>query len=237
MDSVTYRNDDNGFAVIVLDYNGDPLTVVGPLGNVEEGEELELTGVFANHPKFGRQFKAAACSRSLPATASAIQRYLAGGVVKGIGPVTARAMVKKFGDSTLEILENDPEKLSEVEGVSLAKATAFSEEFKKVIGFRAVLTYFTKCNIPAVYGIRAWQKYGIKTLDLIDENPYILCGTKHRAALYKGGGNRKGKRNSAGQLQPPQCGHKIHIGPKIPFRAHLHSDGQACKRCKKLFGH
>ena len=185
MDSVTYRNDDNGFAVIVLDYNGDPLTVVGALGNVEEGEELELTGAFANHPKFGRQFKAAACSRSLPATASAIQRYLAGGVVKGIGPVTARAMVKKFGDKTLEILENDPERLAEVEGVSAAKAIAFGEEFRKVIGFRAVLTYFTKCNVPAVYGIRAWQKYGIKTLDLIDENPYILCGTSIELPFMK----------------------------------------------------
>ncbi len=177
VDSVTYRNDDNGFAVIVLDYNGDPLTVVGNLGSVEEGEELELTGVFSNHPKFGRQFKAAACSRSLPATASAIQRYLAGGVIKGIGPVTARAMVQKFGDSTLEVLENDPQRLSEVEGISAAKAAVYSEEFKKVIGFRAVLTYFTKCNIPALFGIRAWRKYGVKALDLIDENPYILCGT------------------------------------------------------------
>lgn len=177
VDSVTYRNDDNGFAVIVLDYMGDPLTVVGDLGNVEEGEELELTGVFSNHPKFGSQFKAAACTRSLPAAASAIQRYLAGGVIKGIGPVTARAMVKKFGDRTLEIMENEPERLAEADGVSLAKAMAFSEEFKKVIGFRAVLGYFTKCSIPAVYGIRAWRKYGIKTLDLIDENPYVLCST------------------------------------------------------------
>lgn len=85
VDSVTYRNDDNGFGVIVLDYGGDPLNVVGELGNVEEGEDLELTGSFTNHPKFGEQFKAEICIRSLPVEASAIQRYLAGGVVKGIG--------------------------------------------------------------------------------------------------------------------------------------------------------
>ena len=86
VDSVTYRNDDNGFGVVVLDYQGDPLNVVGELGNVEEGEDLELTGVFVRHPKFGDQFRADVCVRSLPAEASAIQRYLAGGVVKGIGP-------------------------------------------------------------------------------------------------------------------------------------------------------
>ena len=76
VDSVTYRNDDNGFAVIVLDYSGDPLTVVGELGNVEEGEELELTGSFSVHPKFGRQFRAQTCIRSLPVEAALIQRLL-----------------------------------------------------------------------------------------------------------------------------------------------------------------
>lgn len=177
VDSVTYRNDDNGFAVAVLDWNGSPLTVVGDLGNIEEGEELELTGVFGSHPKFGKQFRASTCVRSLPAEASAIQRYLAGGVVKGIGPITARNMVRLFGDETLDILENHPERLTEVEGISPVKAKSFSDEFKKVIGFRDVLSYFTRLSIPAVYGIRTWKKYGVKSLSLIDENPYILCSS------------------------------------------------------------
>ena len=175
VDSVTYRNEENGFAVITLDYNSEPLTVVGELGNVEEGEELELTGVFTNHPKFGNQFKAEYAIRSLPVEAASIQRYLAGGVVKGIGPVTARNLVKKFGDQTLDILETEPERLAEVDGITIAKATAFAAEFQKVIGFRAVLMYFTKCKIPAVYGIRLWNKYGSKALELVKDNPYLLC--------------------------------------------------------------
>ena len=120
VDSVTYRNDDNGFGVIVLDYNGEPLNVVGELGNVEEGEDLELTGAFIRHPKFGDQFRADVCIRTLPAEASAIQRYLAGGVVKGIGPVLAKRIVAQFGDETLEIMENDPDRLTEVEGITKA---------------------------------------------------------------------------------------------------------------------
>ena len=175
VDSVTYRNDDNGFAVVVLDWNSEPLTVVGELGNVEEGEELELTGEFSEHPKFGLQFRAKTCIRSLPETAASIQRYLAGGVIKGIGPVTARAIVKKFGDDSLRIIEECPQKLAEVEGITKAKATAFSEEFKKVVGFTNVLAYFVKCGIPSVYGVRTWKKYGDKALEMIDKNPYILC--------------------------------------------------------------
>lgn len=175
VDSVTYRNDDNGFAVIMLDIGGDLVTVVGELGNVEEGEDLEITGSFTTHPKFGDQFKAEACLRSLPVEVGAIQRYLAGGVIKGIGPVTARNIVKMFGEESFDIIENHPEKLLQVEGITKAKATVFNEEFKKVIGIRNVLDYFTKCRIPAVYGIRAWKKYSSKTLSLVDENPYILC--------------------------------------------------------------
>lgn len=176
VDSVTYRNDDNGFAVITLDLDGDPLTVVGELGNVEEGEELELTGEYSTHSKFGKQFKASFCLRSLPEEVSAIRRYLACGVVKGIGPVTAANIVKKFGERTFEVLQTSPEELATVEGVTLAKANSFCEEFQKVIGFREVLEYFNSCHIPALYGIRAWKKYEIKTVPFVKDNPYILCG-------------------------------------------------------------
>ena len=185
VDSVTYRNDDNGFGVVVLDYQGDPLNVVGELGNVEEGEDLELTGVFVRHPKFGDQFRADVCVRSLPAEASAIQRYLAGGVVKGIGPVMAKKLVACFGDKTLEIMENSPDRLTEVEGITPAKASSFAEEFKKVMGFRTLLMFFTKARIPALYGIRAWKKYAENALELIERNPNILCSVSIELPFLK----------------------------------------------------
>lgn len=174
---MTFRNDDNGFGVIILDFAGEPLTVVGELGNVEEGEDLELTGEFMTHPKFGEQFRADVCIRTLPAEASAIQRYLAGGVVKGIGPILAKKLVEKFGDKTLEIMEKEPSRLTEVEGITQSKAESYAEEFQKVIGFRELLGYFTEVRIPALYGIRAWKKYAENALSLIDKNPYILCSS------------------------------------------------------------
>ena len=148
---------------------------MGELGNIEEGEDLELTGCFTTHPKFGEQFKADVCIRSLPVEASAIQRYLAGGVVKGIGPVLAKKIVAKFGDKALEIMETEPRRLSEIDGITPQKAESFGEEFEKVIGFRTLLRYFTDCGVPALYGIRAWKKYAENALTLIDRNPYILC--------------------------------------------------------------
>lgn len=175
VDSVTYRNDDNGFAVIVLDFGGEPLTVVGELGNVEEGEELELTGEFMTHPKFGEQFRAQTCVRTLPVEASAIQRYLAGGVVKGIGPVLAKKLVEEFGDKTLEVMESEPEKLCRIDGITLKRAKEYSDGFKKVVGFRTLLAYFTEAKIPALYGIRAWKKYAENAITLVSKNPYILC--------------------------------------------------------------
>ena len=118
VDSVIYRSDDTGFAVIMLKSDGELYPVVGELGNVEEGEELVCTGRFVTHQKFGEQFKCELCERSLPKSASAIQRYLASGAIKGIGVITARAIVKKFGEKTLEVLETEPERLCEVAGSS-----------------------------------------------------------------------------------------------------------------------
>ena len=175
VDSVVYRNEENGFAVITLDFLGDPLTVVGELGNVEEGEELTLEGTYTYHPKFGRQFKAEYCERELPAEAADIQRYLASGVVKGIGPVIAKKMVAAFGDSTLEVIENEPERLLEIEGITKSKCRKITEAYKEVMGFRSLLIYFSKLGLSAVYGVRAWEKWKSSAMGYIESNPYIMC--------------------------------------------------------------
>ncbi|MBQ8883413.1 MAG: ATP-dependent RecD-like DNA helicase, partial [Oscillospiraceae bacterium] len=132
VDCVVYRNDDNGFAVLTLDVDNEPVTVVGEFGNVEEGEELKLTGEFVNHHKFGLQFKAHLCERALPKSTSAIKKYLSSGVIKGIGPVLARKIVKKFGEDTLEIFENDPDKLLEIDGISPKSLEKIMESYKHV---------------------------------------------------------------------------------------------------------
>ena len=175
VDCVVYRNDDNGFAVLTLDVDNEPVTVVGEFGNVEEGDELKLTGEFVNHHKFGLQFKAHLCERALPKSTSAIKKYLSSGVIKGIGPVLARKIVKKFGEDTLEIFENDPDKLLEIDGISPKSLDKIMESYKHVFGVRSLMIFLAKYEIPPTYGVRAWKKWGENAQEAIKKNPYLLC--------------------------------------------------------------
>lgn len=175
VDSVIYKNEANGFAVLSLDVGGEPVTVVGELGNVDEGEELRLTGEYINHQKFGSQFKAHLCERALPTSAAAIQRYLASGVIKGIGPVLAKKIVKHFGESTLDILEKEPERLTEVDGITPKKSLKIQVEFKNVFGIRMLMMELSKYAISPSFGVRAWKQWGTNALEMIKLNPYILC--------------------------------------------------------------
>ena len=111
VETVVYKNEETGFAVLELDRDGELVTVVGELATVGEGEVLVLQGSFRTHPSYGTQFKAVAAQQKLPATASAILRYLSSGAIKGIGPVLASRMVAQFGDDTLKVLEQEPERL------------------------------------------------------------------------------------------------------------------------------
>ncbi len=175
VDSVVYKNEANGFAVLTLDAGGEPVTVVGEIGNVDEGEELSLTGEYINHQKFGMQFKAHLCERTLPSSAAAIQKYLASGVIKGIGPVIAKKIVQQFGENTFDILENTPERLCDIDGLTKRKCIKISEEFKRVFGIRSLMMYLSKFAVSPSVGVRAWKKWGELSLGIISKNPYALC--------------------------------------------------------------
>lgn len=175
VDSVMFKNEDNGYIVLMLDCAGEPVTVVGELGDIDEGEELTLTGEYQSHPKFGMQFHAFLCERALPSTAAQIQKYLSSGVIGGIGAVLAKKIVKEFGDETLDVIENDPEKLVCIEGISIKKALEFSEEFKKVFAVKNLMSYLTKYEVSPTFGVRAWKRWSKNAVSIINENPYALC--------------------------------------------------------------
>lgn len=175
VDSIIYRNDDNGFAVLMLKWESELITVVGELGNVEEGEELVCTGHFVNHQKFGEQFKCEVCERSLPTSPSAIRRYLSSGVIGGIGAVLAKKIVDLFGEDTLRIIENEPERLAEIEGITKKKAQKISAEFKTTFAVRSLMIYLNSFDIPASAGIKAWKRWGDSAEAMIRSNPYVLC--------------------------------------------------------------
>lgn len=176
VESVTYCNPENGYVVLDLDVKGDYVTVVGELGNIEEGEELIVNGSYTKHIKYGMQFKALCCQRKMPATANAILKYLSSGALKGIGKTLAKRIVDEFGDKTLDIIENDPDQLSKVKGITPSKAEEIAMDFKRVFGMRALMIFLTQYNIPPSAAVSAWKKWGQYAVEIIRENPYVLCG-------------------------------------------------------------
>lgn len=178
VDSIVFKNEDTGFCVLMLNSDNDLITVVGEMGDVEEGEELVLTGEYTTHRKFGEQFKVSVFERSLPTTSAAIQRYLSSGAISGIGPILARRMVKMFGDKTLEVIENDPDQLLEIDGITKKKAEKMQKEFKTTFAVRSLLVYLSQFEIPTSYSIKAWKRWGDCAENIIKSNPYTLCGNE-----------------------------------------------------------
>lgn len=175
VESVIYKNDDNGYVVLELAIGDDFETVVGELGDVQPGEELTLTGKYITHTKYGHQFSAVAAERTLPTTAVAIRKYLSSGIIKGIGPAMAKRIVDKFGDNTLYIIETSPERLVEVKGISEAMQESISREFKNIFGIRAVMLELNKYGVSPTYCVNAWKRWGTDTISVIHKNPYLLC--------------------------------------------------------------
>lgn len=122
VEEVVYSNDINGYTVCDIRHEKDLITAVGYMPFINAGEILKVTGKWVTHPDYGEQFKVMMYEKKLPRTAEAIEKYLASGLVKGVGPATARKIVERFGEDTLDIIRSKPEKLSEIKGISLNKA-------------------------------------------------------------------------------------------------------------------
>ncbi|MFV0401647.1 MAG: ATP-dependent RecD-like DNA helicase [Oscillospiraceae bacterium] len=175
VENVVFSNEENGWTVLELDSEGELVTVVGTLPGMVPGEEVVFSGRYASHPTYGRQFKAEVCERTLPATAAAIRKYLSSGAIKGIGPRTAQNIVDYFGDETLTVIEKQPEKLSEIRGISPAKARAIHEEYTHIFGIRSVMLELSRHGIEAAAAIRVWKHWGLLSMDVIEKDPYQLC--------------------------------------------------------------
>ena len=168
IDSVIYKNEENGYTVLRLrDGNGESVTVVGCFPYAAPGESMIASGTWMNHSVHGRQFKAEFAQRLLPTSASAIYDYLAGGTVKGIGPATAALIVDRFGDKTLDVLETAPEKLAELKGVSLAKAKQMSKDFRRQAGVRRIMEFVCSFGIRPILAMRMYKFYGDDALELL----------------------------------------------------------------------
>ncbi len=175
VDSVIYKNEENGYTVLRLrDGNGDIVTVVGCFPYAAQGETMLLSGSWMTHAVHGRQFKTEFAQRLMPTDAPAIYEYLAGGSVKGIGPATASLIVNRFGTRSLDVIENEPEKLAEIRGISLAKAKQISGSFRQQAGMRRLMEFVCSFGLRPILAMRMYKFYGDDAQALLQANPYIL---------------------------------------------------------------
>ena len=173
--AVVYQNYDNGYAVLRLaGEDGQTVTVVGTIPMPSAGERLMVTGKWISHPSYGRQFEAEFLERLLPQTESEILSYLSSRIIKGIGPVTAARIVRRFGEQTLMVMERQPERLAEVTGISKEKARAIGEEFRLRVGMRQLMEFFAMHQLPAELAVRTYKLYGESAVELLYDDPYLL---------------------------------------------------------------
>ena len=176
VERVVYHNDKNQYTVLELAAGDGLVTVVGSFPFVSEGEELRVYGAWDVHPSFGEQFKATAFERARPASTAAMLKYLSSGAVKGIGPATARRIIQTFGAKALEVIENEPERLAQIKGITKEKALEISQELQRVYGIRELMAFLGAYGVRPEDAVLVWKEYGQGSISCIQEDPYCLCG-------------------------------------------------------------
>lgn len=173
--AVLFRNEENGYTVLRLDTETrGEVTAVGCMPGVNPGETLELQGTWARHPSYGEQFKAETVVWHMPMGAKAVFEYLASGVIKGVGAVTARRIVDRFGEDALHIIESSPESLTVLPGMTLKRARNIQEQFRQQMGMRLLLDFLAEHSIPLQAAMPLYRRLGDRALDAVRENPYLL---------------------------------------------------------------
>ena len=184
VESIVYRNDKNDYTVAEISCDGELFTVVGIMPMVAEGELVTLSGSWTYHREFGRQFAFTSYERCLPTEIEGIIQYLSGRTIKGVGPVTALKIVNKFGMDTFDVIENHPEWLTDIPGITRKKAAAISESFREQADFRGVMVFF-KDYMDTGDITKIYKRFGASAVGIVRDNPYILSGGKYGITFSK----------------------------------------------------
>ncbi len=177
IEKITYKNEQNGYTVCVVKSGRERVTVVGILPFLSEGENAKFIGKYIVHPTYGEQFSADSFERTAPKNAADILRYLSSGIIKGVGPATATRIVQKFGADSLDIIENHPEELSTLKGISREKALMICEEYKKQYGISDIMLLLAPYEVSVEKCIQIFKSFGTDASDIIRDNPYVLCNS------------------------------------------------------------
>ena len=177
IDHIIFRNEDNGYTVMVLkDTKEDTeLTCVGSFPSITQGASIEATGVYTHHPVYGKQFQISSFVEKMPEDTDGIERYLGSGAIKGIGAALAARIVRRFGEDTLRIVEEEPERLAEVKGISEKKAREIAAQVSEKTDMRRAMIFLQKYGISLNLGAKIYQKYKESVYTVLQENPYRLA--------------------------------------------------------------
>ena len=175
VDHIIFRNEDNGYTVLNLIVKGSEVTCVGTFEYVGEGELLELHGFYVEHATYGQQFKMESYETKLPEDSIAMERYLGSGAIKGVGAALAARIVRKFKDDTLRIIDEEPERLAEVKGISEKKAREIAEQVAEKSEMRSAMMFLQQYGISVSLGVKIYGKYGSRVYTVLKENPYQLA--------------------------------------------------------------
>lgn len=175
VERIIYQSEQTGYTVCDLsDESGELVTLVGIMPFLSEGETIKALGRWEMHSSYGRQFKVEYYEKELPSSVPAILKYLSSRAVKGIGPVTAKRIVDKFGEDTFDVIESHPEMLAEIQGISRKRAEEISENFRAQFGIRSVMM-FCRDFVGPTAALKIYQRWGGAAVDMIRANPYVLC--------------------------------------------------------------
>ena len=175
VDHIIYRNGDNGYTVFVLVCDGEELTCVGTFSDIAEGENMEAHGEFTEHPTYGRQFSVKSFEEKAPEDEAAIERYLGSGAIKGIGIALAARIVRRFKDQTFRIIEEEPERLAEVKGISDRKAMEIADQVNDKRDLRQAMIFLQQYGISVTLAVKIYQTYGQEIYGILKENPYRMA--------------------------------------------------------------
>lgn len=227
VEHIIYVNEDNGYTVLDFGLEEDLITACGVMPYIGEGDGLILWGSWVHNPKYGRQFKVEQYERDMPADSAAILRYLSSRTVKGIGPKLAERIVSQFGDDTLDVLENHPDWLAEVPGLSKKKAAAICEDFKAKAGIRSAMMFF-RSYFGAAMTVRIYKRFGSAAVDVAKENPYRLCDE------VEGLGFERADQLAMSLGLDPQAEARLMSGVKYLLTSNAARNGHVCLPRDKL---
>ena len=175
VESIIYENHENGYTVCDISSGGQLITLTGYMPDLTEGESVVVHGEWVTHVEYGDQFKVEYYERKLPSTETEIEKYLASGLLPGIGKTTARKIVELFGAEALEVIEHEPDRLLVISGLTKKKVDAIYKKFVELIGVREVVIFFQKFGISPAAAVKAFKQFGTSTVSLVTANPYLLA--------------------------------------------------------------